>query len=49
MMVSVTMKPLDDRHSPYPSRGPGIIIWIPGYVSNGATIVVTAAPEEPAP
>ena len=32
------------------SRGPGIIIWIPGYVSNGATIVVvTAAPEEPAP
>lgn len=30
------------------SRGPGIIIWIPGYVSNGATIVVvTAPPEEP--
>ena len=31
------------------SRGPGVIIWIPGYVSNGTTIVVTAAPEEPAP
>jgi hypothetical protein len=28
-------------------RGPGIIIWIPGYVDNGETIVVApeAAPE----
>ena len=30
------------------SRGAGVIIWIPGYVSNGTTIIV-APPEEPAP
>ena len=30
------------------SRGPGIIIWIPGYISNGTTIVTTTL-EEPAP
>ena len=28
------------------SRGPGILIWIPGYVSNGDTIIeVQAEPE----
>ncbi len=26
------------------SRGPGIIIWIPGYVDNGETIVKVDAP-----
>ena len=30
------------------SRGPGVIIWIPGYISNGTTIVTTTL-EEPAP
>ena len=29
------------------ARGPGVIIWIPGYVSNGKTIV--AAPPAPIP
>lgn len=31
-------------------RGPGILIWIPGYVSNGETIIEapTAPQEEPA-
>ena len=30
------------------SRGAGVLIWIPGYISNGKTIVVTppAAPQE---
>ena len=26
------------------SRGPGVMIWIPGYVSNGETIIVADAP-----
>lgn len=31
------------------SRGPGIMIWIPGYVHNGETVIVATAVPEPAP
>lgn len=27
------------------SRGPGVLIWIPGYVSNGETIVAATTDE----
>ena len=38
---------IDVRSVTESRRGPGILIWIPGYVSNGETIIV-AAPPSPA-
>lgn len=42
---------IEVRNLPESKRGPGILIWIPGYVSNGETIVVAEAQpnEEPTP
>ena len=47
---------IDVRSVTESRRGPGILIWIPGYVSNGDTIIVAASPaatdaaqEEPTP
>ncbi len=44
----IDVRSLDDS-----ARGPGVLIWIPGYVSNGKTIVAApvppAAPQEPTP
>ena len=37
---------IDVRSLDESTRGPGVLIWIPGYVSNGKTIV--AAPTPPA-
>ena len=30
---------IDVRSIEHPEHGPGVLIWIPGYVSNGETIV----------
>ena len=35
---------IDVRSVTESRRGPGILIWIPGYVSNGDTIIVAASP-----
>lgn len=42
---------IDVRSVTESRRGPGILIWIPGYVSNGDTIIVASAgmSEEAAP
>ena len=34
---------IDVRSVTESRRGPGILIWIPGYVSNGDTIIVASA------
>jgi hypothetical protein len=36
---AIDVRSLDDS-----ARGPGVLIWIPGYVSNGKTIVAAGAP-----
>lgn len=36
---------IDVRSVTESRRGPGILIWIPGYVSNGDTIIVAGAVE----
>lgn len=43
---------IDVRSIEESSRGPGIMIWIPGYVHNGDTVIVAApapTPTEAAP
>lgn len=43
---------IDVRSVEESSRGPGIMIWIPGYVHNGETVIVAAptpSPTEAAP
>lgn len=34
---------IDVRSITESSRGPGILIWIPGYIDNGETIVTASA------
>ena len=38
---------IDIRSVTESQRGPGVLIWIPGYISNGDTIIT--APQEPTP
>jgi hypothetical protein len=35
---AIDVRSMDDS-----ARGPGVLIWIPGYVSNGKTIVAAGA------
>ncbi len=37
---------IDVRSVTDSKRGPGIFIWIPGYIDNGGTIIVAAPPAE---
>ncbi len=40
---------IDVRSVAESSRGPGILIWIPGYVHNGETVIVAQAAPDAAP
>ncbi len=37
---------IDVRSIEHPEHGPGVLIWIPGYISNGDTIIVASAGRE---